>query len=255
MKRLIAFILFSAALACAQTAMPIVGSTWKGSGAASPSFSLVQFKYNSSAGGGTGGSGCTTGQKACTVTVSAIGAGHLVFVFDFDGNSAVNALASVTSSGGAGDTWTHCAGAHGCSFTTAGTGNTDGSYVLSAAGGETSITCNITNNSASYMACGVIEYSSTTSVTFDTSNGGTDSLCTTCAGVALTLAGTNDVIIQLALPGDSISAISNASYTDPKQFYDGAGLAGWKNTTTGTAPNWTQGSTASVTVMAIAFKD
>jgi len=153
----------------------------------------------------------------------------------------------------------HCAGTNACAFGNTTTGKADAWYVLSAtATGQTTVTCNFSANnwSGAYNSCSVYEYHwSGASITFDTSNGAVDATCTTCAGVALTLGGTTDVIIQTAItiPGSGVTAISGTNYTNPKQFYSGTGDAGWINTSDGTAPNWTQGS-STLTVMALAFK-
>lgn len=219
--------------------------------AAAGTFTLVQFKYNDSLGGGTGGSSCdnaTTG--VCNVTVSALGSGHLVACVGFFAHSvAVTVSCTATS-----NTFTHCAGAHGCAFGNSTAGFLDAAYVLSSTSGATNVACTSSLSSLAYLGCGVYEYSySGSSISFDTSNGAIDTACTTCAAQALTLTGTTDVIIQTGIPANSLTAISGA-YTNPAQFYSGAGNAGRINTTDGTAPNWTQNVSGQVTVMAIAFK-
>jgi hypothetical protein len=255
-------VLIIALLACSKPASAQVRIPGRGGVAPSSggTFALVQFKFFYNNGFGTGGNSCRAGGSVCTVNVSPVGAGHTLIAVGFSGNLTVRTLSSVS-----GETWTHCAGANGCSFGSIG-GNgfghmteplrgiwLDASYVLSATGGETTLTCTLSGTSAKYIACGIYEYSySGASVSFDTSNGATDSYCTTCAGIALTLSGSRHLIVQAAVRIKFLSAISG-SYTNPAQFYDGVGNAGWVNATDGTAPNWTGSPAGLVTVMAIAF--
>jgi hypothetical protein len=245
----------------AQVRIPGRGGTAPSSGG---TFALVQFKFFDTNGAGTGGNSCRAAGigsgsgSVCTVNVEPVGAGHTLIAVGFSGNLTVRTLSSVS-----GETWTHCAGANGCSFGSIG-GTAflfqdlrgiwlDASYVLSATGGEETLTCTLSGTSAGYIACGIYEYSySGASVSFDTSNGTTDFSCTTCAGIALTLSGSRHLIVQAAVPIKPLSAISG-SYTNPAKFYDGVGNAGWVNATDGTAPNWTGSPAGLVTVMAIAF--
>lgn len=225
------------------------GSVAPVGGGGGGTFAVVQQKYIDSQGSGNGGGTgtCANNATACTVTVSSIGAGHTLIagslVFRTAGSST---LSSVTG----GETWTHCAGTNGCAFGNTGWGWLDASYVLSATGSETSFTCNVSAAAGGYLACFVIELSySGSSVSFDTSNGGNNTSCTSCSGVALTLGGT-DAIVQIGIPEDALTAI-NLSYTGT--FNSGAGVAYLINTTNGTAPTWTANA-GQMAKMAIAFK-
>jgi len=251
---MIARLLLSLLFMLGQTTRPLTGAgVTKASGGGGGTWSLIQLKYNSSAGGGTGGSGCAVSTTTCTVTVSSVGAGHLVVMVPFSGSSAGT---SIAWSAGSGETWTHCGGTNGCLFAGANAGAVDAAYVLSATGGETSFTCTVASAPPSYFACAIFEYAwSGATIAFDASNGAYTSSCTSCSGIGLTLSGSKDVIIQVGLPAQSLTAISGgAGYTNPQQFYDGAGQAGAINTTNGAAPTWTQSPAGPNVAMAIAFK-
>lgn len=234
-------------LALLAQSIPFPGPGMSHSAGGTPTWSLVQAKWYDSTGSGTGGSSCSAGTSSCTVTVSSTGAGHLLVAITAFSDASTRSLSSVSG----GETWTHCAGTNGCNFGTSPLW-TDASYVLSAAGGATALTCNLSSAASDYIACIVLEYAwSGSTITFDTSNGGSDNYCTSCAGQALTIGGSKDVIIQVGVPLNSLTAITG-SYTTPGLFH-GAAVAGMINTNDGTAPTWTQDSSGLVAIMAIAF--
>lgn len=151
--------------------------------------------------------------------------------------------------------FTHCTG---CAIGSAASGWPDAAYILNATGGGgTSVTCTYSSTS-SFFACGVLEYAwSGASITFGTPGVGNDTACTTCAGQALTITGTN-VIVQAGIPANNLTAITG-SYTSPSPGgiagTDGAGLAGWINATgTPTTPNWTQDSSGVIAVLGMPFQ-
>lgn len=213
-------------------------------------WSLVQLKEFDSTGAGTGGSACTgMGSAVCTVNVSAVGAGHALVCF-----SLISSTASTTLSGcGGGETWAACSTS--CNSFNAVTGNGDIRYTLSAVGGETSLTCTVAvapqNN---YSLCGAAEFSLTSgSGAYDTSGTMSDATCTSCAGVGLTLSGSNDVILQIAAPGNSFSAVSSP-YSTNSAFPSGVGIGVAVGISSGTAPTWTQSPTGIATGSALALK-
>jgi len=230
----------------------VVTARRRAGGGAAGTWSLIQFKYWDNVGGGTGGGTCSGGGSSCQVTITAPTAGNLLVAVGFFDKST----STMTTPTG-GQTWTHCAGTNGCLFGNNTVGLIDAWYVTSATStGQTSVTCNYSGGTTAYQSCGVYEYHWTgTTISFDTSNGAIDATCTTCAGATLTLGGTADVIIQTgwSLPSSTGFSAITGSYTSPKQFYSGGGDAGWINTSSGAAPNWT-GSSAQYTVMGIAFK-
>lgn len=218
--------------------------------AASSTWSLVQFKWNDSNGSGTGGGTCSGSGSTCAVTVSSIGAGHILLAFGLSSITSGNVLNSIS-----GETSTHCAN---CSQFDGSIGSIDARYVLSAAGGETSITCTLNAAAGGYNGCGIVEYSySGPSASFDVAGSAVDSACTTaCAAQSLTLSGSNDAIVQIASPANALTTFSGAAYTNPKQFYSGVGIAGAINQSSGTSPgNWNQtGGAGTVLVVGIAVK-
>ena len=218
------------------------GNTW----------TLVQTKFWDSGSVGTGGGTCSSTATTCNVTVASVGAGHLLLCVGMYSNSSQLNL----SAGCGTETWSHCAGANGCSFFDGANAvkiGLDASYVLSATGSETSFTCTLSAVAGGFNACAVLEYSwSGATKTFDTSNGGISSNCTSCSGQALTIGGSKDAIVQVGLPLQNLTSIAGgAGYSG--SFFDGVGFGSAVNTTTGTAPTWTQSPIGDVVVMAIAF--
>lgn len=257
MRRLAAFILFSAALASAQTAMPIVGSTWLGTAGGGGTFTAVQFKYRDSAGAGTGGGTCSGGGTTCAVTISAIGASHLVVVFSLMGQQSGGGTMSAPTA--TGQSFTHCTT---CTVGVVADGNIDAYYTLSSASNAaTTVTCNFSGANATgvYNSCGVLEASySGASVSFDVAGGSALASCSTCAAPALTLTGTVDAIylFALSIPASTgVTALSDATYNSPTApLYSNTGTAGKLNAASYTAPNWTVTTAAATTVMGVAFK-
>ena len=191
---------------------------------------------------------CSTAATSCSVTVTALGAGHLVYVAGAESTNTVS-LSSVTATG---ETFTVDSGCRNAGDST--TGGTDCAYTLSAVGGATTVTCNWSASTAG--TCYVKEFPFTNSpASKDASSSIFDSsACGSCPGVALTLTGTNDVIMQAAACGDTCTAISSP-YTGTFNVGDGNGYAHSLNTTSGTAPTWTQTSSARLAGHAIAFKE
>lgn len=95
---------------------------------------------------------------------------------------------------------------------------------------------------------------STTAV--DVVDKNTRATCTSCAGLALTLTGSADVIIQGIAPENGCTSITGgAGYTSFGDFASfGNALAGQINTTTATAPTWTCSPTGQAAVTAISVK-
>lgn len=196
----------------------------------------------------------------CSLTVPSTTAGDLAVVIYFDSAGSARTISSVSDG-----TSTYTVPS-GCNLFS--NGNLNCAYSLSLAGGKTSVT--LTMNAAGTDGnFEFIEYSYTgSSVSFDVAGtvaDGSEPTGTSQPGVTLTLSGTNDVIVQ-SFNGNNFSKVVSAisgSYTTPADFVSGPanmmnfyGVAGWINTTSGTAPNWTTtGSTTQGFVMAVAFKE
>jgi hypothetical protein len=192
---------------------------------------------------------CLATSATCAITVASTGTGNVIAIGMSVGNNT-DLIVSVSGGG----TFTHPATAcHAVNSTTRGS---DCAYTLASTSGATSIT--VTRTAAvSAWQIGIAEYSFTSSpVSLDT---GTPqirtqaSAVTSCPGVALTLAGTNDVIFQID------SSANPSSISTPFLFIsdfsgNGGGYASSINTIGGAAPTWTQSSAASA-LSAIAFTE
>lgn len=196
---------------------------------------------------------CSDASTTCAVTVASTTAGSTLAVVVYTVNS-------LTVTGSTGGTFVHCPS---CAGGTSGTGFMDGGYILSATGGTTSATVTIsgTTSTTPWLAC-ILEYSSSLGTAiFDTSNSTADTTCTTCAAPALTLSGSNDLIIQAVTCTNTCATSATAGfigaspYTNPAVFPGGDGLGGGLNVTSYTAPNWSQSPTGAVRVLAMAFKE
>lgn len=187
----------------------------------------------------------------CTLTMT-IGAGHLL-VADVLYSNTVNPVALTSISGGA-NSFTVDSGTSCLHYDVASTLGTTCGYILSS----TSVTTQVfTATMASGPNIGwvfAIEDVSFTggSVSKDTAGATLDAACTSCAGITLTLAG-GDAVFQFANPTNSISAVSSP-YTTNASFAGGNGYANSLNTSSGTAPTWTNSPSGTVAVAAIAFK-
>lgn len=210
--------------------------------AATASITLVQAKANTACSGTT-----------CAVTVTATGAGHTVIVgVAVSTNVTISSVTCAPTACTGGNAYTLCGTS--CQTGNATTGFTDMAYTLNSASGDTTITMNLSGSpSGPGMAW---EISATGALTFDVANKILDTTnCTSCAGVALTLTGTNDFIATLSSCGNTCSAISTYSADPATPWPGGDGMAHLLNTASGTAPNWTQSPTSNLASAAIAIKE
>lgn len=191
------------------------------------------------------------GAASCgSITVTALGAGNLVI--SRTGSSASGASQTIPTGGCAG-TWTHQAS---CLVNSGGVNaSNDIYYCLNASGGTTAITTAMTGSCDSSQ---ILEYSTTSGPPiFDNCNTATNaSSLTSVTAPSITISGTNDVLVQTAECGSTISSISGGpSWTSPVPLVENGNAAtGAINTTNTTQPTWTQ--TAGTDQMtAIAFKE
>jgi len=201
------------------------------------SWTLVQHPNNAACSG-----------TSCSVTVSATGSGHLITVI-VQPNTATNTTISSVSGGG---TYTHCTN---CAASNGAGGAIDASYTLSSTSGATSISATLSQSGGASWTMEVFEYSFTNGpISLDASGNRVQTTnVANPAGVALTLTGTNDVIVQGGWYTTPFTAISSP-YSSPADFPGGNGAAGAINTSSGTAPTWTATS-GQGPFMAIAFKE
>ena len=246
MKTVILFLILTAGLAPGQTAAGnFAGSGSSAAGYLGPvvgNWSLVQHQMFSTA-GSTGSGSCAAGTATCTVNVSAIGAGHLLICLPHG-----TSVSGVNSCSGDGDSWNN-----ECCLITGGNQTIDLWWVLSSNGGGTSVTCNFASTST-YKECGLREYSlSAGSPVSDSTNTGFCFTSPSCAGLGLSISGSNEIIIQSIFPSTSTSAITG-TYGNLDVSTSGGGFADRLNTADGTAPSWTVGGSGTTPVNAISFK-
>jgi len=200
-----------------------------------------------------------TTTTTCTISISAVGGGHLLVVWDglFSAVGTSNSVSDGTN------TYTHCSNCRASDGT--GTISGDMWYVLSSTltGGATTVTVTHSGNLSGF--CYYAEYAFTAaSVSVDASGSADDATgSATQLGVAMTLTGTNDVVVQGIVSGsgaptiNSIAAGGTASFTNPfiHPAPDRSAIAGAINTTDGSAPTWTMSASARAVVGAMAFKE
>ena len=200
---------------------------------------------------------CTTSNTTCAVTMTqSTGSGNVLIAVMGD-NSSADTISSITSAACTG-TWTLCTtlGCHASDSTAAVA--VDMAYCLNSASGQTSISITRTGGTTGWTSA-VFEYSFTAgnTVAIDTGSGIDDSTSTTPQnGPALTLSGSNDLIVQTFRCGTTkhVTAVSG-TYTNPADFSSNQGWAGSINTSSGTAPSWTLSGAARGAGAAIAVKE
>lgn len=187
--------------------------------------------------------GCS---PACgAITIPSTGSGHLGVISS--GATSGNFISSVAGGG----TWV-CPG----------TGQqADGSvggvsicYNLNLTGAVTSITPTMTGNDTFYFR--YIEFSSVLAPAFDKCSGVDNTVAANPQpGVALTLAGSNEAITQVArVFGLQINSISGPYTLVPGVSHTEDQLAYVAATSSGAAPNWTLTTTGALIGAACAFK-
>lgn len=212
----------------------------------------------------TTAAGCGSG-ASCALTITQPTAANLLVFVAFGNNGGGGITPSAPTSTPSAGTWAACP-----NTTQAVLNGASSAFVLlacyyslsAAASGPTTLTWNWSGIITGTTVELVEVHRSSGSWTYDTSNSTADTSCTTCAGQALTLTGT-DYVIQfaggIATSGHNLSAISG-SYTDFTDFanfgstFTGGGVAGANGIASGAAPNWTLSTADVLPVGAIAFK-
>jgi hypothetical protein len=191
----------------------------------------------------------------CAVTVTSTGAGHLLIAGFSDSTSHVQTISSVTAGACAGS-WVHCPN---CAINATGDGSIDFSYCTNSASGITSIT--ITTSLTMGTGIGVIWEASSSLGTIAIDSGAapsgtkTDTTCTSCAGVSLTLSGNNDFIAALSANGGAGTGLTGTGWTNDLANPSGDGVAHGITSGSQTAPaTWTQ-SSGTLLGNAIAFQE
>src|SRR5271166_9012 len=241
MKRALLFFFLPIALS-AQTLVRLPGPGGAGGGA----FVVTQHvTLNSTSCNGT---------ATCSITVASTGSGHPLNISATLSTTGGGATLSSVSDNQT-ETWTQAS-----SFTTQ--YNYSGSnwktnldaYVLSSTAGVTTVTFKTTSNVANWSLEFTELASGGLTVYYDTANAVQDTTCTSCAGVGLTLSGSNDAILQVGNTTAAVSSISGgAGYgiiDIDTQTHAGYAIA--TNTNNGSAPTWTTTS-GYLAASAIAF--
>jgi hypothetical protein len=246
MKRILTFIL----LVAAGQQWQIGSHTSPPSGGGGGTWTLVQHVAVT-------GATCGTGNISCTATVAATGTGHLLVILGTMYNTSQSV--SFVTSAACGGSWAYPAGAH---YYNGATGaGTNGAYCTSSASGVTSITVTLSGTPGSGLQTfDFIEYAwsgSTISLDGAPASGNVGE-SETPSGLAQTLSGSNDVIVQWIRTDRStssdVTAISGG-YSNPfdTPSGDATGYAGLINTSNGSAPTWTLDTSVQTQVAAMAF--
>lgn len=193
------------------------------------------------------------GNVACSpacpaITVSSTGSGNLLVLHASNSNGGARFVSSVSGGG----TWVFPAG---CQDSNGSVGAISCGYVLSSSSGVTSITP--TMNTSDNYAVAVYEVSRTSGTwVLDTAPLFTlNSASATPAGQALTLTGSKDAIFQeIEVPAGPITAIGGGYNAITTTFGNQGATSYLLNTTSGTAPTWTNTTSQSSVVSAIGFK-
>jgi hypothetical protein len=199
---------------------------------------------------------CAVGTTTnCSVAIATNSAGNaLVAVFHLGGPG--NTITGVSASPSVG-TWVH---AGQSSYPTTGP-NVDIWYITSAnttSGTNPTVTGTLSQTGNGRRATVYeIQPSSGCAITYDTKGTATSASATSASGIALTLGGSNDFIVQALYAGGatpSVSISGGAGYTiDSSTTIQGVAHA--INTANGTAPTWSLSVSAYAAENAIAMRD
>jgi len=145
--------------------------------------------------GGTNSTGmCTFGGTVCRVDLTAsVQPGDLIVAMSTNYSGSPSYISSIS-----GETITHCAP---CLTTDLGGLLLDVVY-MSAHGGETSVTCNMTAAPSGWMGCLVFvaRWSGSGGITFDGGNSITKPCGIPCLGLTIPMTGNTDLAIQMNWP-------------------------------------------------------
>lgn len=202
----------------------------------------------------------TCSGSSCSARVPTTSSGDLLYAVALPKNAG---LKITGMSGGAAGTlnsgptaWYHPAGdgrnsAASCAASDSNAGSTDCSYVLVSTAGATAIGFTLSGTSGG-GTCFVIEVGYTNGpIQAELPIEADQSASSTPAGVTLWLGGANDFVIQAINGQNSISAVSGGySITG-----SGPAVAYLSNTTTATAPNWTESTSGTAAVTGIGFAE
>lgn len=195
------------------------------------------------------GGGSALASTAPHVTIPSTASGNVLVVWIATTNGVQVKITSVTDSGD-----TFVAPGATCQAFTSGAGSVDGAYSLASAGGKTSVIINVSPAASSFVAVHIMEWQPAIPATFDGCKAASDSASTSPPiPSALSVTGT-DVITQVALPTNSITAIAAPYTANATALSDGYGAARAANVTSYSVINWTQDVSGTVSVGAMSIK-
>lgn len=194
----------------------------------------------------------------CTVTLNApTVAGH-VLMLGVAGASGYTTFPAVTSVSGD-STWVHAPACYG-TLSQPDYTFTDCWYILSAAGGASTITVTIAGQGLSgddiwNFDVEVMDVSCAgCTAAFDTANFTTVSSCTTCTGETLQLSGTDDAILQIANFYNAYGSLASPYALLDDDATSGNAFSYGLNAISGVAPVWGQPGGQSLLAAGLAIK-
>ena len=220
--------------------LPTPAVTWPHNGGAT---TFAMTRYTTS-----GGISCTTNPCSSTVTMGP--SNLVVFTAGYTAASQLT-LSSITGGG----TWVVPSG---CATwdSSSSYGTLVGYNLSSTAGSNQSITVNLSGTpTQAYQFFS--EWQASKTPAFDAcGTPATDSACTTCTGLAITITGTQDALVQIGIsPTRRVTA--QTGYTAFTALPASASIpanAGMTNATTAPAPSFTLSASGRLVLSAIAFK-
>jgi hypothetical protein len=199
---------------------------------------------------------CKTSLATCTVTVAATGVGNVLMLgIAAEGDNRFPVIASVTGD----STWTHgtnCYGTHQNNsedhlFS-------DCYYILSSAGGATSISVTFANFPSNEEGAQDVEFWEVScpgcTAAYDASNSVPSSNCSNCAGPILDTTGTSDAILQVACLVDSYESVKSPYTLLNVDGPNENAFSGIINNGSGAAADWVQTSDQGGVFSALAIK-
>lgn len=236
----IAFLLSTVAYAqvqqtVANSLVPVASGTW----------TLIKDNYNVFCAATT----------TCTATIQAVGsqAGKHVLVGSLQSYSGPS-LVSITGFTATGGTQTLCP-ASACAVRQAANYDVDSAAIISPTVGDTSVSVTLSGAPMFGYEINVREYVwSGSTIAYDTGSTASSAGCTSCASPALTLTGSNDVIMLSMYAQANITAVTGCFNSSASGLSTQFPEAACPNLSSYTAPTWTQASSAPEAITAIALK-
>jgi hypothetical protein len=205
-------------------------------------------------------SGTCASAAKCAITVKSTGAGHLLIGI---GTAKTSGITITGMSGGSTGTfnsgptaWYHPAGGGGqstaqCAGSDSIAGSADCAYILVSTSGATTVSFTFSGTTGG-ATCYVIEVPYTAGpIQAELPMEVDRPASTSISGATLWLGGANDFVLQAIRAAHSVTAVGGGYAISGS----GPAIAYLSNTTSGTAPAWTQSALGPAAVFAIAFAE